>query len=76
MYGSYAAKQLESYFDCADDLARDLQARAAKASEVGDAGGQTCLLRLQLIQEELAELAEAIRARNIVDVLDALTDLD
>lgn len=36
---------------------------------------ETCLLRLQLLQEELAELAEAYMERNPVKVLDALTDL-
>lgn len=34
-----------------------------------------CLLRLQLIQEELSELALALSQKRIVDVLDALVDL-
>jgi predicted HAD superfamily Cof-like phosphohydrolase len=34
-----------------------------------------CLLRLQLIQEELSELALALSQKRIVNVLDALADL-
>ena len=34
-----------------------------------------CLLRLQLIQEELSELALALSQKRIVNVLDALVDL-
>jgi len=36
---------------------------------------QTAILRLQLIQEELAELAHGLAADDPVEILDALTDL-
>ncbi|MDB5177549.1 MAG: hypothetical protein JWN75_1217 [Candidatus Saccharibacteria bacterium] len=36
---------------------------------------RTCLLRLQLITEELSELEHALCCRDLVEVLDALTDL-
>jgi len=36
---------------------------------------RTCILRLQLIQEELAELAAAFAGNDVVETLDALCDL-
>lgn len=40
-----------------------------------EAGGSTLLIRLQLIQEELAELAAGMISRDPVECLDALGDL-
>lgn len=56
---------------CAEDLKRS----AARALERGDEAGALLLIRLQLCQEELAELAEAMLERDIVACLDALTDM-
>jgi predicted HAD superfamily Cof-like phosphohydrolase len=44
-------------------------------NEPGIPNERTCLLRLQLITEELSELEHAFCARDLVEVLDALTDL-
>ncbi len=56
------------------------QQRAAELAEslrvaAGEAGGSILLLRLHLIQEELAELALSFVNRDLVECLDALTDL-
>lgn len=40
-----------------------------------EAGGSLLLIRLQLIQEELAELAAGMISRDVVECLDALGDL-
>ncbi len=40
-----------------------------------ETGGDVCLLRLQLIVEEVAEVAEAIRDRDLVGLLHELSDL-
>lgn len=36
---------------------------------------QTCTLRIELIEEELQELKDALQARDLIEVADALTDL-
>lgn len=64
-----AAAALESYARDAAELGRRLKAASA------DAGGSTLLVRLQLIQEELAELAAGFMSRDLVEVADALSDL-
>ena len=56
-------------------LGEDLKAKAKWYSEWGDHGGALMLIRLQLCQEELAELAQGIINRDIVECLDALTDM-
>jgi len=66
-------------------IKEDLEAYHKAAARLGEAlkdsskdagpGGSLLLIRLQLIQEELAELAEAFIKRDIVACLDALNDL-
>lgn len=60
---------LAIYHQEAARLAEDLKAVSAQA------GGSMLLIRLQLIQEELAELAAGFISRDPVECLDALTDL-
>lgn len=56
--------------------AKRLGERLKEASaESGVPGGSLLLIRLQLIQEELAELAAGMIARDPVECLDALGDL-
>lgn len=66
---------LSSYHIAASDLGERLKQYAASAKERGDKAGALLLIRLQLIQEELAELSEAIVNRDIVGCFDALLDL-
>lgn len=60
---------LAIYHQEAARLAEELKQASA------DAGGSTLLIRLQLIQEELAELAAGMISRDPVECLDALVDL-
>jgi len=60
---------LATYHQEAARLGRELNRAAA------DAGGSLLLIRLQLIQEELAELALGFINRDPVECLDALVDL-
>ncbi len=60
---------LAIYHQEAARLAEDLKRASAEA------GGSLLLIRLQLIQEELAELAAGFISRDPVEVLDALVDL-
>lgn len=64
-----AGDAIAEYALKAADLGRELKKIGANI------GAPVGLARLQLIQEELAELAEALWERNLVKVLDALTDL-
>lgn len=64
VHTAIAAYQLQ-----AARLAEELKQASA------DAGGSELLIRLQLIQEELAELALGFLSRDPVEVLDALVDL-
>lgn len=73
--GGYAGGCLAEYQQAAAFWGERLKTMAQKAREHGDEAGALVLIRLQLCQEELAELAEAILARDIVGVLDALTDM-
>lgn len=57
------------------DLGEQLKKDAAWFNIWGDEAGALLLIRLQLCQEELAELAEAMAQRSIVGCLDALTDM-
>lgn len=66
---------LETYHRRAATTGESLKDYAQLAAERGDAGGSLLLIRLQLCQEELAELAEAMLNRDIVGCLDALTDM-
>lgn len=66
---------LSSYHVAASDLGERLKQYATSAKECGDESGALLLIRLQLIQEELAELSEAILNRDIVGCFDALLDL-
>lgn len=74
-YGPVAAVHLRGYLNAATQLGEDLKAYAAECLEYNDEGGSLALIRLQLCQEELAELAEGILNRDIVECLDALTDM-
>lgn len=60
---------LAIYHQEAARLAEGLKAASAQA------GGSQLLIRLQLIQEELAELAAGFISRDPVECLDALVDL-
>jgi predicted HAD superfamily Cof-like phosphohydrolase len=60
---------LTIYHQEAARLAEELKAASAQA------GGSLLLIRLQLIQEELAELAAGFISRDPVECLDALNDL-
>lgn len=60
---------LAIYHQEAARLGEELKAASAAA------GGSLLLIRLQLIQEELAELAAGFISRDPVEVLDALVDL-
>jgi len=60
---------LAIYHQQAARLAEELKAASAQA------GGSLLLIRLQLIQEELAELAAGMISRDPVECLDALNDL-
>jgi predicted HAD superfamily Cof-like phosphohydrolase len=57
------------YHQEAARLAEELKAASAQV------GGSLLLVRLQLIQEELAELAAGFISRDLVECLDALNDL-
>jgi len=71
----YAAGQLAHYLSVAEPLAEQLKVWAQKARDTGDEAGALVLIRVQLCQEELAELARGILNRDIVECLDALTDM-
>lgn len=64
-----------AYCDAAFALGERLKVCAASAKEHGDEAGALLLIRLQLIQEELAELAGAMLDRDIVGCFDALVDI-
>lgn len=55
--------------------ARQLKAQAAEANETGRAGLGLLLVRLQLLVEETGELADAWARGDLVEVLDALSDI-
>lgn len=74
-YGTTAGDRLRMYAGLMATLGENLKRDAAEALEAGDEGGGLLLIRLQLCQEELGELAEAMVAGNIVGCLDALTDM-
>lgn len=74
-YGPLAAVHLRGYLSAATKLGEDLKAYAAECLEYNDEAGALMLIRLQLCQEELAELAEAMGLGDIVGCLDALTDM-
>lgn len=56
-------------------MGEKLKKDAAWFKEWGDVWGALLFIRLQLCQEELAELAEAMLERDIIGCLDALTDM-
>ena len=66
---------MSDYHTVAAEQGELLKAYAQEAREGGDEEGCLLLIRLQLIQEELAELAEAMLEGSVVGCLDALTDL-
>lgn len=68
-------KPLVNYASEAAELGERLKIYAASAKKQGDEAGAMLLIRLQLIQEELSELAEALIDRDIVNSFDALLDL-
>lgn len=67
----------ETHINQIEFFARQMVDLAAQIKMAAlDAGGKsTLLLRLQLIQEELSELAEAMVHDDIVEALDAMADL-
>nr|QIG67124.1 putative NTP pyrophosphohydrolase protein [Rhizobium phage RHph_TM26] len=73
--GGIAQGMISKYAATAAGMAELLKQGAAAATVAGDPGGALLLIRLQLCQEELAELAEAIAERDIVGALDALVDM-
>lgn len=73
---SFALAQIHRFMVAAADLAEDLKGAAKAARDLGDEEGALALIRLQLSQEELAELGEALYRRDVVGMLDALTDMD
>lgn len=75
-FDDQTAEQLYLYYHGICSYGEMLQKLAAQASERGDEGGNLVLLRLQLIHEEFTELIDALHERDIVEVLDALVDLD
>lgn len=57
------------------DIASEMAMLAIRLHrEAEETGGDILLLRLQLLQEELAELAEAMANGDLVECLDALAD--
>ncbi len=68
-------KRLKVYAGVAAWWGEQLKSMAQDAAQEGDDGGSLLLIRLQLCQEELAELADGMVRRDIVDCLDALTDM-
>jgi predicted HAD superfamily Cof-like phosphohydrolase len=68
-------EDMTAYHLDAWQMGEALKFRAQAAAERGDGLGSLLTIRLQLIQEELAELAEAMLEGSVVDCLDALTDL-
>lgn len=73
--GTGARMAMSDYWQAAREQGELLKAHAQEARESGDEEGCLLLIRLQLIQEELAELAEAMLEGSTVGCLDALTDL-
>lgn len=71
----FAGAKIAHYRRNAAHLAEQLKEWAQTAHEEGDEAGSLVLIRLQLIQEELAELGDAMLARDIVESFDALLDL-
>jgi len=72
---SHTKADLRNYTEQAVKFGKELKQLAANAKERGDDNGALILIRLQLIQEELSELAEAFCFESIVDSYDALVDL-
>lgn len=68
-------EMISAYHQASKNLGEMLKSHAADAKERGDENGALLLIRLQLIQEELAELAEAMKDGDIVSSFDALVDL-
>lgn len=75
-FGAAGAEELGVYCDAASELGESLKRAAARMSGYGDKAAALLLIRLQLCQEELAELAQGMINRDIVECLDALTDMD
>lgn len=76
LFGATGSTLLSTGAAQMETLSRDLNTAAQKMKEFGDEGAALLLIRLQLIQEELAELADAMTRQDIVGCLDALADLD
>lgn len=74
-FGAAGAEELGVYCDAAAELGEGLKRAAARMSGYGDEAAALLLIRLQLCQEELAELAQGMINRDIVECLDALTDM-
>lgn len=67
--------QLLSLSDEILSLGRRLKAQAAEANGLGRKDLGLMLIRLQLLVEETGELARGIGKRDLVEVLDALSDI-
>ena len=74
-FGGRSLTMLRVYGSVAKEWGENLKDMAQAARDHGDEAGCLLLIRLQLIQEELAELAEAMIERDIVECFDALLDL-
>lgn len=72
--GEESLKKITSYADQAARLAEQLKADAQEMAS-SDPMGSLLLIRLQLIQEELAELAVGFQNCDVVESFDALVDL-
>lgn len=67
---------LQYYVQALAEIGEDLKVEAERQNIDGYPGLGALLTRLQLHVEETAELADAFMRRDIVDTLDALTDID
>ena len=70
-----AHNDISDYAVAARRLSVQLKHDALTANQREDKAGGLLLIRLQLIQEELAELAEAFAETDTVGAFDALTDI-
>ena len=73
--GTKSRMVMSDYHSKASDLGELLKAHAQEARERGDEEGCLLLIRLQLMQEELAEVAGAILDGGAAQCLSELTDL-
>ena len=73
--GGHDLMVIRSYAHELADLGRHLKAAALLANQSRRQGLGLLLIRLQLLTEETAELAQAMSEQDMVEALDALTDI-